>query len=93
MTDPSMSRIIQRMVSIATVGAFELWLMQSTKARDQRSKCIQIVQKMLHRSLAMAFDGFVAMVLDMRDRRVAVQKALVRWKTPYVQAAFDQWLE
>lgn len=89
----NMSSIIKRMVNMATVGAFELWLMQSTTARDQRSKCIQIVQKMLHRKLAMAFDGFVTMVVDMRERRVAVRRVLVRWKTLHVQAALDQWLE
>ena len=88
-----LSRIIKRMTNMATVGAFELWLLQSTTARDQRSKCIQIVQKMLHRNLSMAFDSFAAMVGDMQERRLAVQKALVRWKTPYVQAAFDRWLE
>jgi hypothetical protein len=81
------------MTNMATVGAFELWLTQSTTARDQRSKCIQIVQKMLHRNLAIAFDGFAAMVGQMQGRRLAVQKAIVRWKTPYAQAAFDRWLE
>ena len=89
----NMSSIIKRMVNMATAGAFELWLMQSSTARDQRSKCIQIVQKLLHRKLAMAFDGFVTMVVDMRERRVAVRRTLFRWKTLYVQAAFDQWLE
>lgn len=81
------------MKSIATVGAFELWLHQSTKAREQRNKCINVVQKMLHRGLAMSFDGFASIVEETRSRRLAVQRALSRWNTPYVQKAFDHWLE
>ena len=60
------------MSNMAIVGAFELWLEHSTKARDQRNKCINIVQKMLHRNLAIAFDGYAATVAEVRGRRLAV---------------------
>jgi|NorSeaMetagenome_1021524.scaffolds.fasta_scaffold51978_3 hypothetical protein len=87
------SSVIKRMTNMAIVGAFDRWLEQSTKSRNQRNKCIQIVQKMLHRGLAKAFDGFATMVEEMRERRLVVQRTLSRWKTPYVQRAFDLWLE
>jgi hypothetical protein len=81
------------MTNMAFVAAFDRWHEQSTKLRGQRNKCIQIIQKMQHRGLAKAFDGFATTVEEMRERRVAVQRALVRWKTPYAQKAFDLWLE
>ena len=93
-TNPTfLNRIIKRMTNMAIVGAFDRWLEQSTKSRNQRNKCIQIVQKMLHRGLAKAFDGFATTVGEMQERRLAVKRALSKWKTPYVQRAFDLWLE
>ena len=88
-----MSSVIKRMKHVASVGAYELWLHQSTKVREQRNKSINIVQKMLHRGLAMAFDGFASIIEETRSRRVAVQRALSRWNTPYLQKTFDHWLE
>jgi hypothetical protein len=81
------------MSNMALAAAFALWLESSTKHRNLRNKCIQIVQKMLHRGLAKAFDGFAAMVEEMRNRRFAVQKSLARWRTPYAQKMFERWIE
>ena len=81
------------MANVFLVGAFEQWLSQSTRSRDLRNKCIQIVQRLLHRGLAISFDSYAAAVEEIRERRLSVQRTLARWKTPYARKAFDLWLE
>ena len=43
--------IIKRMKNMASVAVFESWLDQSTKSKNMRNKCIQVVQRMKNRDL------------------------------------------
>ena len=43
--------IIKRMKNMASVAVFEAWLDHSTKSKNMRNKCIQVVQRMKNRDL------------------------------------------
>merc|ERR1712054_651558 len=84
-------RGLMRLIYRHLTKAFNKWMFDARKIREERAAMDYAMRKFLHQALTRAYNGWYDWYLDMKEQERFVRRALARWIKQNLYQAFNKW--